>query len=508
MLKKYSIVIFLPCLLKLLAKFVFATNDLFVVGDLIEDIIFSLMILLFLLNLDSKYIYLKHFLISVFVVYFIVETSSILIIKSNFSASFMFALLDSNKIELFDFFKSYFTYVNLIFILIYCVIYVLLIRINFTTKVKMSFLLKAFIGIIFIAFLKFTGLIENNLYYNIVRGGFGYYQLNSMVGSISAIDSTKLSVNLDNDVLVVVLGESIARNHMQLYNYKRPTTPLLDKMKDSLMIYNNVITPEVLTTKAIPELLTSFSINENNRGRDNIIKILNDTDYQTYWISNQRPIGFHENVVSKLVSSSKYIKFLTYKSHEEHSNFDGVVLPELKEVLSKPGRKVIFIHLIGAHFKYSNRYPNDFNQFISKGTNTKQNTINHYDNAIFYNDYIVYSILQQVKSHHDKSAVLYVSDHGEDVFDQSNFSGHSESSITKSMVEVPFVLWTSNTYQLPIDFEYEPNRKFMTDDFFSSLGHILGIKYPSIDYTKSIFSKSFKEKERIIVNGIDYDQNF
>ena len=76
------------------------------------------------------------------------------------------------------------------------------------------------------------------------------------------------------------------------------------------------------------------------------------------------------------------------------------------------------------------------------------------------------------------------------------------------MVEIPFLLWTSSTYEPPIDFKYSPNRKFMTDNLFSSIGNLLGITYPSIDYSKSIFSVYFKEKNRIIASGINYDHYY
>tara|TARA_R110000868_G_scaffold1389_29_gene10875 strand:- start:8481 stop:10022 length:1542 start_codon:yes stop_codon:yes gene_type:complete len=508
MLKKYSFLIFLPFLLKLIVELVFAQKFLFVIGDFIEDIIFSLLILFLLLNVPCKFVYFKYIILGIFVIYFILEISSILIVESNFSASFMFALLDSNPIELIGFFSSYFTLLNSILIVLSLIIYVVLIRKDYNSSFNTSFYLKVLVTLICIAVLKFTGLIENNVYYNILRGSFGYYQLHSTVDSISPVDTTKLSVNLNNDVLVVVLGESISRNHMQLYNYKRPTTPFLENIRDSLMIYSDVIASDVLTTKVIPKLLTSFSTNGTTNRPDNIIEIFNKSNYDTYWISNQRPIGFHENVISKLVSSCNHIKFLTYKSHEEHSSFDGIVLPELNKAFLKPGKKVIFVHLIGAHFKYSNRYPNNFKKFNSNETTLKKEAIDQYDNAILYNDFIVYSIIQQVKSLNQKSAVLYVSDHGEDVYDESNFSGHSETKITKSMVEIPFLLWTSSTYEPPIDFKHDPSRKFITDDLYSSMGHLLGITYPSINYSKSIFSKYFIENNRIIANGTNYDHYF
>ncbi len=39
--------------------------------------------------------------------------------------------------------------------------------------------------------------------------------------------------------IIVVIGESLTRNHMSLYGYPRNTNPLLSERKDNLYVYNN-----------------------------------------------------------------------------------------------------------------------------------------------------------------------------------------------------------------------------------------------------------------------------
>jgi heptose-I-phosphate ethanolaminephosphotransferase len=510
MLKKYKYIIlfFLPIVLKIIVNILIAKAALFNIFDIVEDVVFSFLIFFFLLNIPAKDKTIKVFLHGVYILYFILEISSLLITESNFSASYIYSLLDSNSSELFNFIQSYISLMNTVFIVVLLGVYILLNKNHYLSVYKPSLRVKVLVGLLIVFILKFTGSIENNAYYNIVRGAFGYYQLNSILSSTASIDTSKVFSTLNNDVLVVVIGESIAKRHMQIYNYDKATTPLLYKCKDSLMVYNNVIAPDVLTAKVIPKLFTTLSNSEIIEKYDNIIEILNKANYDTYWISNQRPIGFHENVVSKLVSVSNHIKFLSYKNHLEKTNFDNVVIPVLKEILAKKEKKVVFVHLIGAHFNYGNRYPKEFEKFVSNNENdNNQDVINQYDNAVLYEDFIVYSILKNVKSLKQKSAVLYLSDHGEDVFDESNFAGHTEAGITESMLEIPFILWKSNDYELPTDFEFVADRAFMTDHFYSSLGHLLGVSYPSINNEQSIFSKSFQNRDRIIMDTINYDLN-
>jgi len=56
--------------------------------------------------------------------------------------------------------------------------------------------------------------------------------------------------------LVVVIGESLARNHMSLYGYARNTNPMLSARKSSLKINRDVISPQVHTIPVMRSILT------------------------------------------------------------------------------------------------------------------------------------------------------------------------------------------------------------------------------------------------------------
>lgn len=100
---------------------------------------------------------------------------------------------------------------------------------------------------------------------------------------------------------------------------------------------------------------------------------------------------------------------------------------------------------MGTHHHYENRYPDAFNIFKDEPqTKFKSRDnfekINHYDNAVSYNDYIVSEVISKVNRTNLKSFVLYFSDHGEEVFDDIDMSGHNEDVYSKNMYDVPFVL--------------------------------------------------------------------
>ena len=103
---------------------------------------------------------------------------------------------------------------------------------------------------------------------------------------------------------------------------------------------------------------------------------------------------------------------------------------------------------------------------------------------------------------------MYLSDHGENVYDNTDFFGRSEDILRKSMFEIPFIVWTSKDFEFPRDFEYKPNRAFMADHAYESIGHLFGVLYSDMNVNKSIFSKTFKERKRKVLDNIDYDSYF
>ena len=111
-----------------------------------------------------------------------------------------------------------------------------------------------------------------------------------------------------------------------------------------------------------------------------------------------------------------------------------------------------------------------------------------------------------MKEKNIESAVLYFSDHGEEVYDTMDFSGHNDDDVgSLPMFQIPFILWQSELYKINNKIDIELNRAYMTDDLFHSIAILCGVKSNYVDLEKSIFSDSFKNKRRAILNNKDYD---
>ncbi|TYA86793.1 phosphoethanolamine transferase [Seonamhaeicola marinus] len=509
---KNLLLLSIPLILKYIFLLLLVDIYFIEIGDVKEDILFfTVIVALFsMLKFMRKQLFYDVLTFS-YLLYFILETTSYIAVSSNFSSSYMFLLLESNKEELTEFSSSYLNEAIIIFASIILGAFFVVRRARINAKYIRKNYIKVTVVLFVVGFLKYTGLIENNAYHNIVRGAYGYINLKNNVSYNENVLAKDINISSSNEVLVVALGESTTSKHMQVYGYDEETTPFLNRIKDSLFLYSNVISTDVITTKVVPKILTSLD-NGTNNNEDlvtNIIEVFNIAGFDTYWLSNQRPIGFFDNRVTEMASVSKNIKFLNHAHEVKTISYDEVLIPALKAALSKPGKKVIFLRLIGTHFDYNKRYPEEFSKFIvsSKATK-KERVISYYNNAVAYNDYVVYSFIKELKKKRIKSMLLYLSDHGENVYHGNDFFGRSENSLTKSMFQIPFLVWTSKDFEFPNDFEYVPNRAFMTDHTYESLGHMFGVKYKDMDESKSIFSKSFKKRKRKVVNDIDYDSYF
>jgi heptose-I-phosphate ethanolaminephosphotransferase len=174
---------------------------------------------------------------------------------------------------------------------------------------------------------------------------------------------------------------------------------------------------------------------------------------------------------------------------------------------------VIFLHLLGAHHDYKNRYPESFNKYkdqpVTKFKSKESfEKINHYDNTILYNDYLISEVIKKTEKLNKKSFVLFFSDHGEEMYNDLNMAGHNEDIFSKNMYDIPFLLWQSEKYKQEEKIAFFPDRKYMIDDLFYSVADLLSISSNETDSTRSIFNRYFKERKRIIKDTIDYDTFF
>jgi heptose-I-phosphate ethanolaminephosphotransferase len=320
----------------------------------------------------------------------------------------------------------------------------------------------------------------------------------------------------EKETYVLVIGESTTRTHFQLYNYNRATNPELAKIKNELVIFEDVISPHTHTIPCLEKMLTLGNYEQPNKKYEGtIIEIMKQAGFKTYWISNQIPVGIYETKSTAIAKLSDNVFFTNSGGEMEQQSLDEKVLPYVDKVLKENvTKKFIVVHLLGTHVQYENRYPNSFDVFKDTPqtdfpSDDAHKTINYYDNAVLYNDYIVSTIIDKVKATtiNQKSSLIYLSDHGEDVFETVDLSGHSEAISSKPMYLVPFIYWSNNAEQLKKLQQYK-QRKYMADDLIFSLADMANLTFNGNEPKRSIFNLNFKERIRRVKDGKDFDELF
>ena len=132
----------------------------------------------------------------------------------------------------------------------------------------------------------------------------------------------------ENEVYVIILGESSSRSHMGIYDYYRSTTPMLENIKDDLLIYNDVVSPHAFSIGSISKALTLGNYESpSSISSGSIIQLANTSNFETTWLSNQRPIGIYESLITKISLSSNSQKFLTSTIARNNKVLDEDLLP-------------------------------------------------------------------------------------------------------------------------------------------------------------------------------------
>lgn len=329
-------------------------------------------------------------------------------------------------------------------------------------------------------------------------------------------DVKRLQSDTISQIMVVVIGESLTRTHMALYGYGRDTNPQLSLLGDSLLVYKDVVSPQVHTIPVLRSVLTLADKDNPNyvTEKPSLFELFNRAGYDTYFISNQ-PFG------GKIKTSyDAFLNLAQFKSNvSTEKQPDEVVLPVLKDIVQKKDKKnkLILIHLIGNHMAYEFRYTPSFNVFDFKKDHfisdtdfrdaKAKKTIDRYDNSVLYNDFIISQIIDVLKKQpNSNSGMIYFSDHGEEVYETREFAGHAYEKVTSYMCEVPFLVWMSDRLKHKrSDLVLDINRSFSTCDFLYSLSDLAGLNYIDYTDTKSVFSTNFKSVQRY-VGSLTYEE--
>ncbi len=502
----------------------FANFEFYRWKNVVENLLFATGMLLTVPLFNSQKI--KRILVDFYFVFFVLclflESVFFYLFHTNFSASAIFILIETNATETREFLGFYVDVPIICFfiaLLLLCFLYFKRAKILFR---KCSVRIKAMsisLLVSLLIFMKFSGMIDPNLPYLVGISIWDYSQEKSKMEAynidepIGNFEEMNFEGKSKKNLYVLVIGESTTRRNLGLYGYYRNTTPKLKEIEDELLAYQNVISPHAFTIGALQEALTLNNFEKADES--SLVQLMNQAGFKTFWFSNQRPIGPYESLVTKISKASDVVQFTNSAIAGSVTPYDEVLLSYFKKALADPAdNKFIILHILGTHMQYKNRYPENFDFFKDRPQSNfddelAYSRINSYDNAIRYMDSILREVIEMSREEHVPSYVLYFSDHGEEVYHNRYFAGHLDNNPTKDMFEVPFFLWRSEEFKKQ-DSIFEGNLKtpYSLNDFIYSFADLSHIHFAKMKSEKSIFSSRFQPKKRIVGSELDFDVYF
>ena len=273
------------------------------------------------------------------------------------------------------------------------------------------------------------------------------------------------------EVYVMVVGETARAHNFSLYGYPRNTNPLLSKTP-GIKAFPNVTTQSNTTHKSVPMLLSAASAEDFERlfHEKGILAAFKEAGFHTVFISNQLP---NHSFIDFLGEQADEHYFLKKEDASQGNHYDEDLLQKLDEILPKADasssahyhyryRKLfVVLHSYGSHFNYQERYPRSFAYFKPDSRSeakpeNRRDLLNAYDNTIRYTDYILHGIIERLQKwegvqtktdgvyDQPTSAMLYTSDHGENIFDdERSLFLHAAPKASDYELHVPFIIWTS-----------------------------------------------------------------
>ncbi len=287
----------------------------------------------------------------------------------------------------------------------------------------------------------------------------------------------------EKSVVVLVIGESARSENFSLYGYQKNTNPLLSQTPN--LFHFNATSCATYTTAGVKCILEHtntddlYEILPNYLYRNNVEVIWRTTNW------GEPPVHIKEYQTQEALSKN---------CKGEGCNYDEVLLTGLKEQIlaSKKNKVLIVLHTSTSHGPtYSKKYPSQFETFkpvcnsVELSNCSKEELINAYDNTIVYTDYILHQLIEDLKQLKEyKSAMLFVSDHGESLGEKNLYMhGVPISFAPKEQYEIPFIVWFSDNSSKQL----KSNKALTQNYVFHSVLNFLNIQSPIYDDKMSIF---------------------
>jgi glucan phosphoethanolaminetransferase (alkaline phosphatase superfamily) len=315
----------------------------------------------------------------------------------------------------------------------------------------------------------------------------------------------------DEEVHVLIVGESARRASWSAYGYARATTPYLDGLeKDGEAIFlRDAMSDANITILAVPIILTGLTPQEATPGRrrgGNLLDLAKEAGYTTSWLVNQ-DVG-----VSTLMGMAADHLEYPPGGHEglfSGRTFDEILLSSYRREIARTGHaRLIGMHVMGSHWQYHLRYPKRFQRFSSaEGLSAPSSAttdrsmaadlVDAYDNSVLYTDWFLQQVIEQARALQVPATVTFIPDHGEaSPYLDGAAVGHGAANYVPAEFEIPAFIWVNAAYRKAhpekvAALEANASKEIRSHDVFYTVADLMGITWPGAAPERSFASEHF-----------------
>ena len=287
----------------------------------------------------------------------------------------------------------------------------------------------------------------------------------------------KLSVAVPEKIIFTLL-DAARPDHFGCYGYPQPTTPNVDRLSKTGMVYTNAYAPAPYTLATVTSLLTGLypqchrivSLKDKLGSRATTLQEhMSAMGYKTLLVSATRFLGDHFGLNQGFDDQYDYLKPKLRKKKKDRRKFNGEIPPDSMELL--PGIEqfvdkyksdwfFLYAHLFQPHHPYysqlhfENRYTNA-KRVINGNTKTlvaldmgkrelapqeKQYLEALYDGSLYNSDRMVGQFISKLKREQiwDDTVFCLFADHGEAFGEHDRFLHNSTNY--DEMIKVPLIV--------------------------------------------------------------------
>lgn len=312
------------------------------------------------------------------------------------------------------------------------------------------------------------------------------------------------------EIYVLVIGETSRADNWQLFGYERPTNPRLSQ-QTSLLKYPKTLSESNITHKSVPLMIswtTAKNYGDSIYESKSILDAFNESGFRTAFLSNQ---GHNHSFIDFFAREAQTEVYLP---DDGRQHYDDELLGCLEKVIDEsPNNKIfIILHTYGSHYNYKERYRKSEARFLpDRDTRpeiaNRDQMVNAYDNSILETDLLLDGVINILQKQNCSSAMLYTSDHGEDILDDARERYlHASPVPTYYQLHVPLLMWLSPELQNNFPDLYRNAENYQNLDVASSrvvfhtLLDIAGISSPYFHPEKSLVNAAYEPGNRVFLN--------